>query len=45
MNEDTKISAENPLETEDEAKNEELSPEQLDEVAGGEGGPGKGGRE
>jgi hypothetical protein len=45
MNEDPSINAENPPETKDEANQEELSLEQLDEVAGGEGAPGHGGRE
>jgi hypothetical protein len=36
MGEDARTNAENPPETKDE-KNEELNPEQLDEIAGGNG--------
>jgi hypothetical protein len=42
MSEDAKVNAENPPDTKDETKDEELKPEQLDEVTGGTGGPGKG---
>jgi len=44
MNDDQKITDEKVLENQGEQKNEELKPEQLDEVAGGNGAPGKGGR-
>ena len=42
MIEDARTNAESSLETKDETKGEELSPEQLDAVAGGGGNPSDG---
>jgi hypothetical protein len=42
MNEDTKLNSEDVPEKKDEAQKDELDVEQLDEVTGGTGGPGKG---